>query len=281
MRALPRILRRMTLRNAVIFLVLSCVALTTVYPLVYMATTALKTEREFIDNPRGLPSEPSLWNFQAAWVHGHFARYVGNSAIVVVAGVVVSWVVCSMAGYALSHLRFRGRRLAFFAILGSMMIAPQVILIPLYGMLNGLGLLNQHVGLILVYVTLATPFGTYLMTSYLRSVPHELVEAAEVDGAGHFQILWRVMLPIARPALVTLGIFNFLWMWNELLFALVILNDPATRTLMAGIANLKGQYTTNIPYLSAGLFLAAAPVLIVFLIFQTQLSKGMTLGAVK
>ena len=151
MRALPRILRRMSLRNAVIFLVLSCVALTTVYPLVYMATTALKTEREFIDNPRGLPSEPSLWNFQAAWVHGQFARYAGNSAIVVVAGVTVSWVVCSMAGYALSHLRFRGRRLAFFAILGSMMIAPQVILIPLYGMLNGLGLLNQHTGLILVY----------------------------------------------------------------------------------------------------------------------------------
>ncbi|MGD9518531.1 MAG: carbohydrate ABC transporter permease [Armatimonadota bacterium] len=119
------------------------------------------------------------------------------------------------------------------------------------------------------------------MTSYFRTVPGELVEAAEVDGASHLQILWRVMLPVARPALVTLGIFNFLWMWNELLLALLILQDDSTRTLMVGVANLRGQYTTNIPLLSAGLFLAATPVLIVFFFFQSQLTKGMTMGAVK
>jgi multiple sugar transport system permease protein len=186
-----------------------------------------------------------------------------------------------MAGYALSHLRFRGRRTLFLLILGSMMIAPQVIMIPLYAILNDFGLLNHYIGLILVYVTLATPFGTYLMTSYLRGVPKELVEAAQVDGAGHFQILWRVMVPVARPALVTLGIFNFLWMWNELLFSLLILQDTASQTLVVKVASLQGEYTANVPYLSAGLLLAALPVLIVFLIFQAQLTKGMTLGAVK
>jgi len=264
-----------------LFLVLAAVSATTIYPLCFMVSTALKSRKEYLFNRYGLPSRPTLENFSAAWTFGKVGRYVGNSAIVVVAGVVLSWAVCGLSGYALSHLRFPGRRAMFLAILASMVVAPQVIIIPLHAMLIRMGLLNRHLGLILVYVTLATPFGTYLMASYFRSVPHELVEAAQVDGAGHLAILWRIMMPIGRPALVTLGIFNFLWMWNELLLALLILKDDHVRTLMVGVANLRGQYTTNIPLLSAGLFLAALPVLIVFLIFQTQLTKGMTMGAVK
>ncbi len=256
------------------------ISVTTIYPLVFVVMTALKGPKEYLTNRYGLPADPTLKQFLDAWQYAKVGTYLGNSAIVVVTSVVLSWIVCSMAGYALSHLRFPGRRAAFFALLGSMMIAPQIILVPLYSMLYHMDLLDRHVGLILVYVTLAVPFGTYLMTSYFRGVPGELVEAAEVDGANHFQILWRVMVPVARPALVTLGIFNFLWMWNELLFSLLILQEDH-RTLMVGVANLRGQYTTNIPLLSAGLFLAATPVLMVFAVFQTQLTKGMTMGAVK
>ncbi len=260
---------------------LSILSLTTIYPLVFMLTTALKGRREYLFNRYGLPLHPTLDNFANAWTYGKMGRYALNSAVVVAVAVVLSWVVCSAAGYALAHLRFPGRRAAFLAILGSMMIAPQVIIIPLYTLLIDMNLLNRHLGLIVVYVTFATPFGTYLMTSYFRGVPHELVEAAEVDGAGPLQVLWRVMLPLARPALLTLGILNFLWMWNELLFALLILQDDGARTLMVGVANLRGQYTTNVPLLAAGLCLAAAPVLAVFFVFQSQLQKGMTMGAVK
>jgi len=272
---------RMKVRRSAIFLALAAISLSTIYPLVFMLLSALKGEEEFILNPYGLPTRPTFDNLVNAWKYARFGHYLGNSFIVVVSGVVLSWAVCSLAGYALSHMDFPGRRVAFFAILGSMMIAPQVILIPLHAMLGSLGLLNKHIGLILVYATLATPFGTYLMTSYLRGVPRELVEAARVDGASHLQILWRIMVPIARPALMTLGIFNFLWMWNELLLAQVILSEDRARTLMVGVANLRGQYTTNMPYLSAGLFLAALPVLVIFLVFQTQITKGMTMGAVK
>lgn len=257
------------------------ISATTIYPLLFMLLTALKGRKEYLFNRYGLPNEATLENFYNAWVHAKVGHYAVNSSIVVATAVVLGWVVCSLAAYALSHLRFPGRRAIFLAIIGSMMIAPQVILIPLYSMLISLGLLNQHAGLILVYVTLSIPFGTYLLTSYFRGIPAEMVEAAQVDGANHLQILRRVMVPIARPALVTLGIFNFLWMWNELLFALLILQDDSVRTLMVGVANLRGQYTTNIPLLSAGLFLAATPVLVVFLIFQTQITKGMTMGAVK
>jgi multiple sugar transport system permease protein len=264
-----------------IVIALAGVSVTTIYPFLFVVMTALKDRKEYLFNRYSLPSEPTLTQFVNAWRYAKVGHYLGNSAIVVISAVVLSWMVCCMAGYALSHLRFPGRRVAFFAILGSMMIAPQVILIPLYSMLIKLDLLNRHAGLILVYVTFSVPFGTYLLTSYFRGVPGELVEAAQVDGANHLQILWRVMVPIAKPALVTLGIFNFLWMWNELLFALLILQEEPVRTLMVGVANLRGQYTTNIPLLSAGLFLAATPVLLVFMAFQTQLTKGMTLGAVK
>ncbi len=276
-----RTFTRRKIGRAGIVLALGAVSVSTIYPLIFVVMTALKSRKEHLFNRYGLPSEPTLKQFSNAWHYGHVGQYLGNSAIVVVSAVLLTWVVCCMAGYALSHLRFTGRRAAFFAILGSMMIAPQIILIPLYTMLHGMGLLNEYFGLVLVYVTLAVPFGTYLMTSYLRGVPTELVEAAKVDGANHLQILWRIMVPIAKPAIVTLGILNFLWMWNELLFALLILQEESARTLMVGVANLRGQYTTNIPLLCAGLFLAAAPVLIVFAVFQTQLSKGMTMGAVK
>lgn len=280
----PRIpIRRLPLGRVLIFLILAAVSASTIYPLIFVLKTSLKTEDEYIANPYGWPREPSMANFQNVWgggASGGLSRYALNSAIVVVSAVILSWGVCGMAGYAFSHLRFRGRRALFFVVLGSMMIAPQVIIIPLYAMLAQIGLLNKHIGLILVYVTLGAPFGTYLMTSYLKGVPRELVEAAQVDGANHLQILLRVMLPVARPALVTLGIFNFLWMWNELLFALLILQQDS-RTLIVRVATLQGEYTAHIPHISAALFLAALPVLVVFLIFQTQLQKGMTLGAVK
>ncbi len=273
--------RRPKVGRLAIVAVLVSISVTTVYPFLFVIMTALKDRKEYLFNRYSLPNSPTLTQFYNAWEHAKVGQHLGNSIIVVVSAVVLSWVVCSMAGYALSHLRFPGRRAAFFAILGSMMIAPQIIIIPLYTMLIDLRLLNQYPGLILVYVTFSVPFGTYLLTSYFRGVPAELVEAAQIDGANHLQILWRVMVPIAMPALVTLGIFNFLWMWNELLFALLILQNDEVRTLMVGVANLRGQYTTNIPLLSAGLFLAATPVLLVFMVFQTKLSKGMTMGAVK
>jgi len=268
-------------RTVAVTTVLAAVAVTTIYPLLYMITTALKDRKEHLFNRYGLPHHPTLANFANAWTYAEVGRHLWNSVIVSVAGVALSWVVCSLAAYAFSHLRFAGRRALFLGVLGTMMIAPQVILIPLYQLLIRLDLVNKHIGLVLVYVALAVPFGTYLLTSYFRSVPGSLVEAAQVDGASHLQILWRVMVPIGRPALVTLGIFNFLWMWNELLLSLLILQDKHLRTLMVGVANLRGEYTTNIPLLSAGLFLAAVPVLLVFLLFQSHLTKGMTMGAVK
>jgi len=264
-----------------ITLVLACVSVSTIYPMVFLVSTALKGRREYLTNRYGLPLQPTLENLQHAWTYGRVGEYALNSVVVVVAAVAVSCIVCALAGYALAHLRFPGRRAAFLGLLGSMIVAPQLIIIPLHGQLLRMDLLNRPIGLILVYVTLATPFGVYLLTSYFRSIPVELVEAAQMDGAGHLQVLLRVIAPVGRPAIVTLAIFNFLWMWNELLFALLILQDDSVRTLMTGLAVQRGQYTANVPLIAAGLLLAATPVLAVFFAFQGQIARGMTMGAVK
>jgi multiple sugar transport system permease protein len=276
-----RFLTRFPPGRVAIVALLAAISAATIYPMLFMLFTALKGRREYLFNRYGPPARPTLVNFYNALTFGKMGRYAVNSLIVTTMAVVLAWIVCSLAAYALSQLRFRGRRAVFLCILGSMMIAPQVIVVPLYTMLVGMNLVNSHLGLALVYVTLGIPFGTYLLTSYFRAIPRELVEAAQIDGANHLQTLWHVVVPVSRPALVTLGIFNFLWMWNELLFSLLILQDDSVRTLMVGVANLRGQYTTNIPLLSAGLFIAAVPVLLVFFVFQSRLAKGMTAGAVK
>jgi multiple sugar transport system permease protein len=137
------------------------------------------------------------------------------------------------------------------------------------------------VGLILAYSAFFLPFGVYLMTAYYTSIPSELPEAAKVDGASVWQIYTYIMLPMGRPALATLGILNTLYAWNDLLISLLVLQERELRTLMVGIAALRGEYTTDVPLMAAGLILGALPVIILFLIFQAQISKGMTVGAVK
>ena len=268
------------LARAATVLALGAISVSTIYPLVFMLLSALKSKREYLLNRYGLPHEPTLANFTNAWTYGDMGQYLANSAIVVCAGVLLSWVVCGLAAYALSHLRFPGRRAVFLAILGTMVIAPQVIIIPLYVTLIRCHLHDQHLGLILVYVTFATPFGTYLLTAYYRAVPAELVEAAQVDGAGHAQILWRIMVPIGRPAFLTLGIYNFLWMWNELLFALLISRRTPLGPSWSSRQPARSVHDQHIPLMSAGLFWRPAGAGRVLRLPVAD-PEGMTMGAVK
>ena len=159
------------------------------------------------------------------------------------------------------------------------MIPVQVVLVPFYQTVKGLGLLNTRVGLILAYTAFFLPFSVYLMTAFYRGLPRELLEAARMDGARFIEVWWHVMLPLGRPALLTLGILNTLYCWNDVLISLLVLQDR--RTLMVGIAALRGEYTTNVPLLAAGIVLAAAPIVLVYLVFQRRIVGGIAVGAVK
>lgn len=263
------------------FAVLAALSVSTVYPLVFVALTAFKTEANYAADPLGLPDPATTAYLERAIEAGNLGQYLLNSLFVVGSAVALLTVAASLAGFALAHLRFPGRGVLLIGIVGLMTVPAAVLMIPLYRTVGQLGLINTYPGLILTYAALYLPFSIYLVASYGAGLPREILEAARVDGAGLWSTFRRVALPLSYPALATLVTLNFLWLWNELLFGLLILQDPAKRTLQVGLATLQGQHTTPIPLLAAGLLVSLAPVLIVFLLSQRTLARGLTAGAVK
>ena len=258
---------------------MALLALSAIYPVFFAINAALKTRKDYVLNRFGLAQDPTFANFAQAWNQSRLSDYFLNSVVVTVGAVLLLIVVASLSGYALAVLRFRGRKLVFTIILISLMIPVQVVLVPFYRTMIALDLVNSRVGLILAYTAFFLPFSVYLMTAFYARLPRELFEAAQIDGASLLRVWWHIMLPMGKPALVTLGILNTLYCWNDVLISLLVLQDE--RTLMVGIAALRGEYTTNVPLLSAGIVLAAAPIVILYIVFQRQIVSGIAVGAVK
>jgi len=258
---------------------MAALALSCLYPVWFAVNNALKDNRGYVLDRFGWVSDPTFENFVTAWGRARFGEYFLNSVVVTVGAVAVLLVTASLAGFALAVLRFPFRRLVFVVILASLMIPVQVVLVPFYKTIIGLGLLNTRAGLILSYTAFFLPFSVYLMTAFYAALPRELSEAARVDGAKFWQVWWHVMLPMGRPALITLGILNTLYCWNDVLISLLVLQRE--RTLMVGISALRGEYSTNVPLLAAGIVLAAAPIVVLYLIFQRRIVAGIAAGAVK
>jgi ABC-type glycerol-3-phosphate transport system permease component len=261
--------------------VLGLLSISTIYPLVFVGLTALKTTSNYAADPLGLPDPFTTEFLERAIEAGNLGQYMLNSLFVVGSAVAILTVAASLAGFALAHLRFPARGILLIGIVGLMTVPAAVLMIPLYRTVGQLGLINTYPGLILTYAALYLPFSIYLVASYGAGLPREILEAARVDGAGLWATFRRIAVPLSRPAIATLVTLNFLWLWNELLFGLLILQDPAKRTLQVGLATLQGQHTTPIPLLAAGLLVSLAPVLIVFLLSQRTLARGLTAGAVK
>jgi ABC-type glycerol-3-phosphate transport system permease component len=258
---------------------MAVLAVSCVYPLLFAINNALKTNKEYILDRVGLVSAPTLDNFVSAWGRAKLGEYFLNSVITTAGAVVLLLIVSSMAGFALAMLRFPFRRVIFLVILASLMIPVQVVLVPFYRTVIALDLVNTRVGLIISYTAFFLPFSVYLMTAFYSRLPRELVEAARIDGASIFQVWRYVMLPMGKPALITLGILNTLYCWNDVLISLLVLQKQ--RTVMVAIAALRGEYTTNVPLLTAGIVLAAAPIVVIYVIFQRRIVNGIAVGAVK
>ena len=260
---------------------MALLAFGTIYPMLYAFNIAFKTRREYVLDRLAVAESLNLSNFIDAWNQAGMAQYFANTIIVTAVSVTLLLVFGSMAGYSLSHLVFRGNRVLFLIILASMMIPFQVIMVPVIKLLSDLTLINTHLGLILVYVAQFLPFTVYFMTAYYSGVPTSITEAARVDGNGVFGVWLRIMLPIGKPALLSLGILNALFCWNDILIALLIMQSPANRTVMVGVSALRGQYPDNVPTYIAGVLIAVIPLVIVYLIFQRQITAGVTAGSTK
>ncbi|MEE2708403.1 MAG: carbohydrate ABC transporter permease [Gemmatimonadota bacterium] len=258
------------------------------YPMLWLLYTSLKTDREIFLAPFTLPDWGDLqWlNFSRAWTLGHFGDYFLNSALLTVFTVVLSLLFAAMAAYALARFAFPGARPLFFYFLAGLMIPIQLAIVPLFFQMKDFHLLNSRVGLLIVYVAFGMPFAIFILTGFFRSLPSTLHESALMDGASELRAFWSIMLPLARPGLITVGIFAFLGTWNEFFMAFMFLSGEGSqelRTLPLGLANITivSQYRSDWGMAFAGLVLMVLPTLSVYAILQRHLTKGITVGALK
>lgn len=268
-------------RRAVTWLIYAVLAASTIYPLFFLFSTAVRTSEDYRRSPGGLPQALTLDNLQFAFSDMRIATLVLNSLLVVVPAVLLLTVLACCAAYALVHFEFPLRRTTFALMAGMMALPPAAIVIPIFKVILDAGLLNNRLGLILTYTALQLPFSIFLLASFMRAVPGELLKAAMLDGAGPLRTLWSVVLPLVRPGLLTLMTLNFLFLWNEFLYSLVLLQREQERTMMVGIAQFSGHFDQNLGIVSAGLLVSIVPPLLIFLFFQRDLARGLTSGALK
>ncbi len=268
-------------RKWALLIPLGLLAFSTIYPLIFTLNVALKTPRDYMVNRFSLTMQPTWENFPRAWTYARIGTYFWNSVITTAGAVILLGLVCSMAAYAIGTMRFRLRAPLFLIVLAGMMIPPQVVMVSLFRTVIDLHLLNKHIGLILTYTAFAIPFGVYMLTAYYSNIPQDIFDAAKIDGASTWQIYTRIVLPLGKPALATQAIINTLFAWNDLLLPLLIMQKRDLRTVMVGVATLRGEHSADMPLLAAAIILGILPVLAVFLLFQSRLTSGMTMGAVK
>ena len=265
--------RKQRLRTLLTFGAMALIAVVMLYPFYFMISTSLKSENQFTN---GGGFSFSSWSQLAGALP--WARELLNSTIVCVSAIVIILAVASPAGFAFAKLRFRMSNYVLTGIVAAMLIPVQSIVIPLYVNAAHLHVVNSYLGAIVIYAALGTPFATFLMTSYFRSLPDEVIEAAVIDGSHHFGVFRRVALPMAIPALVTVAILQFIQIWDDLLVGLLFLRNTNERTITVGLGALPAGRTTNIPILMAGSIISAIPAIVVFLIFQRFLTTGLTAG---
>jgi ABC-type glycerol-3-phosphate transport system permease component len=262
-------------------LVLFFFAVLSFYPILVMWFTALRPMRESLTSPFGLPTSLYLDNFTNAWTRGRFGDYFLNSVIITVPSVIGVVVLSALAGYGIARFRFRGRMAIFYLILLGLTVPFQSVMIPLYYQLLAMGLLGTYLAVILPSIAFGLPFGVFLMQSFFEDLPNELHEAGRADGCSELRIFWSIMLPLAKPALSTLVVFQFMRTWNEFLMPLLYLQKEDLRPIPLGLMFFQGAYSRDIGLIAAGVSLATIPVIIVYLLFQRQFVRGLTAGAVK
>jgi raffinose/stachyose/melibiose transport system permease protein len=262
-------------------IVLIFFSIVAIYPVYYMVVTAFKTRQNWLHDQFGLPNPITWQNFADAFSRGNIPLWFGNSVIVTIFSLIVSTAVSTLAAYAIARFRFAGRALYFNSMIALMVIPPAVLILPLFVLMVNISLINTLTSVIIIYSGLLIPFSIYLLVSFFRSLPPELFDAAAIDGCTNLDTFWRITLPLSTPALVTLVVVNALFVWNELLIALVFLQSETAKTLMPGLTTFKGHFTLNEPLIMAGTLIATIPMILLYLFGQRLFVEGLVAGAVK
>ncbi|HID51105.1 MAG TPA: carbohydrate ABC transporter permease [Anaerolineae bacterium] len=250
-------------------------------PLFLVVSNTMRTSREIFRDPVGLPTSINFDSYVKAWEEASFNVYFFNSLFITVASVALATAVSALAAYILGRYRFRGSTLLSAYFLAGLMMPFRLAIVPLFLLLNNLGLVDSRFGLILVYAATGIPFSVFILSAFFRQLPQELSEAARIDGAGEFTIFGRVMLPLVRPALATVTVFQFIPLWNDFFFPLVLLRSTEKWTLSVGMTRFFGEFQADWSTLFAGLIITTLPLIILFLLATKQIIAGLTAGVSK
>jgi ABC-type glycerol-3-phosphate transport system permease component len=265
-------------------LLLIALSLYTAYaagPFLWTAMMSVRTTPEISANPYGWPEVWHWDKYWTAWSTSNYDLYFWNSTVVVAASVALVTVVGVMAAHCLARYRFPGNRIIYFIIFSTIIFPPQITIIALFQVLVEYGLFNSRVGLVLVYVSVQLPLTVFLLEGFFARLPQDLFDAARMDGYSDFEILWRITVPVGLPAIVTTIILNTIHLWNEFLYAVVLITDDEKRTLPLGIQKFLGDRLEDIGMIATGMMIAVIPIIIVYALFSEKLIQGMTAGAVK
>jgi raffinose/stachyose/melibiose transport system permease protein len=269
-----------SVERAVTYAVLALFSALAIAPVVVILLAAMHPPGTLLTGVH-LPDSLSLSTFRSAWDQGGFGRLMASSVLVSASVVVLTTLLCIPAGYAFGTMRFPGSTAVFYLMLAGMVVPFESLIVPLYYTFRDAGLTDTYWALILPQTGLSISFGTFWMRAFFRSVPTELGDAARVDGASSWRILWRVLVPIGRPAILTMVVLVFMWTWNEFLLALVMISDQPHRTAPLGLSAFQSRYGVDVPSVAAAAVLVAAPVVVVYLLAQRQFLRGMLAGSIR
>jgi raffinose/stachyose/melibiose transport system permease protein len=274
--------KKMSAGKVLLMIILTIVAFIQLYPLIWLVLVSFKNNVEiFGGNVLGLPKVWRISNYRDALTNGNVGLYFINSTIVTALTIGISSVVTATSAYAISRMKWKLSKLALTIFLLGMMVPIHSTLLPLFVILRKMQILNSYWALVLPYVAFALPMGIFVLTGFLEGIPNELEEAACLDGCNIYQIFFRIILPLLKPALSTVAIFTYLSSWNELMFANTFINNPNLKTLTVGIMSMAGQHSTEWGPIVAGLVIATLPTILIYMPLSNQVQKSLMSGAVK
>ncbi|MFH2113552.1 MAG: carbohydrate ABC transporter permease [Spirochaetota bacterium] len=269
------------LQRILIWMILLTLAFVNLYPIGIMALSSLKSTKEIFMEPFALPAVFRFSNYVEAWSRSNFGAYFKNSILVTTLSIVAIILVSSMAAYIIARFEFRGRRWLFLYLIAGLALPTRLAIIPIFLLLRSINLQNSLSGLVLIYTAGGVAFSLFLFVNFFKKIPRDLEDSARIDGAGPFRIYWQIDLPLLKPALATVAVFNFIDVWNDFFFPLIMLSSNAKKTVPLGVQAFFGEYTVEWHLLFAALNIAVIPVLLVFLALSKQFIAGLTEGALK
>jgi raffinose/stachyose/melibiose transport system permease protein len=274
-------MKRLRLPNIIAFILITLHIIVVMFPFGWMLVSTFKTNAEFLKSVWALPSHLEWSNYVSAWGSGALGTYAINSLIVTLASVFLIVLIATLSGYALGIFRLKWLEKFEVVLILAMTVPAYVSLVPIVETLRSFSLLDTRIGVILPTVAFNIPVSVFIMRSFFVTVPREIIEAAKMDGANELQVFGQVIMPLARPSMFTVAIVNVIWVWNDFLFPLVLINSPKLKTLPVGLKDFVGEHVTNYPVMLAAIFIASLGAFLIYSIFQKQVISGLMGGAVK